>query len=276
MNQNKDLMRTDWNERARSNAFHYICSERKDWDIESFFQSGEADYSQLVAPVLMRLGFDPEGKSMLEVGCGVGRITRSFARRFTTVLALDVSEEMLQRGRELLQDFENIVWVRGDGATFEGVSSNSTDFVFSYLVLQHLPNKELVLSYVREMLRVLRPGGVYCFQFNGCPYPSMNWKGRLVWGLIDRWVEPHRGPWARAGARRLASALTLDGLAAGKTWRGAVVHAREILETLWQSGAAVHGMTGWEAPRNWTYGRKCEASTQAQVGLGKSKIAVVS
>jgi SAM-dependent methyltransferase len=250
-------MQRDWDERARDNVFHYICSERGGWDRESFFQSGEEDYAQLVAPVLCKLGFAPAGKSMLEVGCGVGRVTRSFARRFTTVLALDISEEMLRRGRELNKDFANIVWVWGNGGTLEVVPSDSMDFVFSYLVLQHLPAKELVLSYVREMLRVLKPGGAYCFQFNGCLRPTMNWKGRLVWGLIDRSMEPHRGVLTRAAGRGLVSALSLDGLAAGKSWRGAAVPARQVLETVWQAGAAVHGVTGWGDPRTWCHGKKC-------------------
>ena len=45
-----DLMRQDWDERARKDAFHYIASWRKDWTPESFFQSGEEDYQRLVAP----------------------------------------------------------------------------------------------------------------------------------------------------------------------------------------------------------------------------------
>jgi hypothetical protein len=39
-----DLMRQDWDERARKDAFHYIASWRKDWNPESFFVSGEEDY----------------------------------------------------------------------------------------------------------------------------------------------------------------------------------------------------------------------------------------
>jgi SAM-dependent methyltransferase len=249
-------MQRDWNERARRNAFHYICSERADWDPESFFQSGEQDYAELVAPVLLKLGFEPKGSSMLEVGCGVGRVTRSFAERFASVLALDVSEEMLERGKELNQGHPNITWLHGDGKTFVAVPSQSVDFVFSYLVLQHLPSTDLVLGYVREMLRVLKSGGVYLFQFNGCFAQTMNWKGRFIWALIDHSVNPKRGAWARATGRRLASALRLDGLAAGTTWRGPAVPARQVMEAVWQSGAAVYGVNGWEEPRAWCYGRK--------------------
>jgi hypothetical protein len=49
-----DLMRKDWDERARKDAFHYIGSWRKDWTPESFFQSGEEDFQRFVVPVFER------------------------------------------------------------------------------------------------------------------------------------------------------------------------------------------------------------------------------
>src|ERR1700676_3988494 len=84
-----ELMRQDWDDRARKDAFHYIASWRKDWTPESFFQSGEDDYQNLVAPVLQRAGWGPDGKAILELGCGAGRMTLSFSQRFSHVQAFD-------------------------------------------------------------------------------------------------------------------------------------------------------------------------------------------
>ncbi|HEV2382714.1 MAG TPA: class I SAM-dependent methyltransferase [Terriglobia bacterium] len=249
-------MRVDWNERARDNAFHYICSERKDWDPASFFDSGEDDYARLVSPLLVKLNFTTEGKSMLEVGCGVGRVTRSFARRFGAVTALDISEEMLGQARQLNGDIHNIVWIHGDGMSLKGVPSESVDLVFSYLVLQHVPNKAVALGYVAEMLRVLRPAGVYCFQFNGAANPSMNWKGRLIWNLIDRLADSPQDSWMKGGAKRLAAILGLDGLAAGHTWRGAALDPGDIVEAVRRSGGLEPYITGRATSRTWCYGHK--------------------
>lgn len=253
-NHDTKVIQQNWDDRARKNALHYICSDRNDWDLESFFRSGEADYDSLAAPYLSRLGFATERMSMIELGCGVGRVTRSFARRFASVTALDVSEEMLRRGRELHPEFENIVWTKVDGKTFGSVESNSMHFAFSYLVLQHIPSKDLVLGYVREMIRVLKPGGAFCFQFNSCTYPTMNWKGRLLWRLVDQSVEADHSPWVRNGGRKIASAIGVDGLAAGRTWRGAVLDPREVLETVWESGGVVHGIRDWGSQRTWCLG----------------------
>jgi len=75
---------------------------------------------------------------MLEVGCGAGRMTGSFASLFETVYALDISQEMIQVAKS------------ESGAVLE--------FVFSYFVMQHLPTEDLALAYIREMLRVLKGG----------------------------------------------------------------------------------------------------------------------
>src|SRR3984957_14258005 len=99
-----DLMRQDWDERAGKGDFHYIASWRMDWTPETFFQSGEEDYDRLVAPVFKRLGWDPQGKTMLELGCGAGRMTRSFAQRFSQVHAFDISREMLGHAKTLFPE----------------------------------------------------------------------------------------------------------------------------------------------------------------------------
>ena len=158
---------------------------------------------------------------------------------------------------------DNILWLLGNGADLSMFKSSSLDFVFSYNVLHHLPTAELALSYVREMLRVLKTGGVFLFQFNSRRQPTMNWKGRLVWGVIDWLREAHLG-WL---SRRLATALGLDPLTAGKTWRGAVLDVREVLETVWASGGAVVSVTGWGTQFTWCYGYKVAVRAKPMDGV---------
>ena len=126
-----EFMRQDWDERARKDAFYYIASWRKDWTEESFFQSGEEDYKQLVAPILERLRWDPHGKVMLELGCGAGRMTRSFALRFSRVYAFDISAEMLRHAKALLPGATNIEWTLGNGANLSQMVDGTVDFAIS-------------------------------------------------------------------------------------------------------------------------------------------------
>lgn len=247
-----DMMREDWNERARENAFLYIASWRKDWDEASFFASGEEDYLALVAPVLEQLQFDPSGKSMTELGCGAGRMTRAFAKRFQSVSAVDISEEMQSRAKVLLCDFKNIRWIATDGITLVNLESDSMDFVFSYLVLQHFPSRELVSSTISEMLRILRPGGTFLFQFNGSEQPTMNWKGRMISTFLDNI--------AVLGLKRLSQLLArlvhIDPQMIGNTWRGVPLSSSDIDAMVRSGGAVSSAFLGENTPLAWCYGTK--------------------
>jgi SAM-dependent methyltransferase len=245
-------MRGDWDARAQKNAFHYIASWRKEWDLVSFLASGEEDVERLVVPVLLRCGLPAAGRRMLELGCGAGRMTRSFARRFGQVYAFDLSCEMLSRARQIHSGETNILWLLSNGVDLACVASDSMDFVLSYLVLQHLPEEALALEYIREMSRVLRPGGTFLFQFNSCFTPTMNWRGRLAWGVVDvLWS-------ARLGnlSRRVASVMGLDPSAAGKSWRGAPIAAGTIADCVHASGGQVREISGEDTPMAWCCGVK--------------------
>lgn len=247
-----EIMRRDWDERARRNAFHYIASWEKEWDVQNFLDSGEKDYAKLVAPVLERCSVPASGELMIELGCGVGRMTRSFARRYRQVVALDISPEMLQRARQIDTGQKSILWVQLGGADLSCLAANSADFLFSYLVLQHLPNKDLVFGYVREFLRVLRPGGAFLFQFNGSHKANMNLRGRLVWGAVD-------ALWSARLTRlsqTLARIMGLDPAAAGKTWRGASVKAPRVVSMLRSAGGEVRELAGEGTPMTWCCGVK--------------------
>src|SRR5215472_3591242 len=112
-------------------------------------------------------------------------MTPIFASRYRSVVAVDVSPEMLTRGAKIHSSLENISWLLVGGDNLAGVESSSVDFVFSYLVLQHMPSEDLAMKYIFEMLRVLRPGGAFLFQFNGSDAHSMNLRGQMAWGLVD-------------------------------------------------------------------------------------------
>jgi ubiquinone/menaquinone biosynthesis C-methylase UbiE len=247
-----DTMRRDWDERARKNAFHYIASWRKEWDLAAFLASGEEDYQRLVAPTLARCGIAASGEVMVELGCGTGRMTPDFARRYRRVLALDLSVEMLHRARQIHAQQKNILWLRVSGADLGCLASDSVDFIFTYLVLQHLPHEQLVFSYVREMLRVLRPGGAFLFQFNGSHQPTMNLRGRLAWGVVDALWSARLLKLSRA----TASFLGLDPAAAGKSWRGAAIEANQIVAAVQSSEGEIREISKESTPMAWCCGRK--------------------
>jgi ubiquinone/menaquinone biosynthesis C-methylase UbiE len=247
-----ESMRQEWDARARKDAFYYIASWRKDWDVSAFLISGEEDYERLVRTKLDRVGFSPAGKTMLELGCGVGRMTHAFAARFGHVLAVDVSTQMIDRARQILQKVQNISWIRANGEDLGAVRSESVDFAFSYLVFQHLPNGKAVCGYIRELFRVLKESGICLFQFNGMTKPTMNWKGRLAWKFIDAIWSLH----LRGLSRFFARLFGFDPEMAGKTWHGTAVSTQSVIEALNACGGSVLEVQGNDTPMVWCCAKK--------------------
>jgi len=250
-----ESMRKDWDDRARKNPFFYIASWRKEWDLPSFFRSGEEDYEVLVAPVLVRHDFPTNGKSMLELGCGVGRMTRAFASRFASVAAFDLSCNMLEQARQLVSEHQNISWVHANGIDLRPMGDASVDFVFSYLVLQHLPEESFVQFYIREMIRTLRPSGLCLFQFNASTHPAMNWRGRLAWGSINALWDLHM----RSMAQGIAKSLGLDPEMTGKSWHGPPVSEKQVEAAVQSAGGEILELRGGGTPMAWCCARKRNA-----------------
>lgn len=245
-------MRRDWNERARKDAFLYIASWRHDWNEEAFFASGEADYERLVDPIVTRLGITPAESKMAELGCGAGRMTRTFARRFRAVTAIDISEEMQSRAKGYLKDSGNVRWVLTEGVSLTGVDTSSVDFVFSYLVLQHYPSAELIAGSIQEMMRILRPGGAFLFQFNGSHHATMNWKGHLVSAALDGLCSIGLKGIAQSCARFAG----IDPEMIGRTWRGVALRSTEVDRMVQSAGGVPTGFQGADSPLAWCFGHK--------------------
>jgi Methyltransferase domain len=69
------------------------------------------------------------------------------------------------------------------------------DFVYSYAVFQHIPSRDVVLSYLREARRVLKTGGVLRCQMNGLPPHAKRydtWSGvRIAAEEVTRFAREH-------------------------------------------------------------------------------------
>src|SRR3954452_8087287 len=83
-------------------------------------------------------------------------MTAALAPDFDRVIGVDVSEDMLARARAAVP--ENVELRLTDGRTLP-VADADVDAIFSVHVIQHLESRAEVAAYVREMRRVLRPGG---------------------------------------------------------------------------------------------------------------------
>lgn len=196
-----------WDERAREQAFFFVDNRvaYRNPDIERFWAEGE----EVVERILGELEIDIDATdSLVEIGCGVGRLTRALAGHAAHVTAVDVSAEMLARARQLNPDLDNVTWMHGDGRSLAGVADETADGCFSHVVFQHLPTPELTLGYVREMGRVLRPGGWTAFGVSTDPTVHRP-RRRIRWRVS---ALLGRGPRAQEDPAWLGSAVPLERL----------------------------------------------------------------
>lgn len=159
--------RPDWEELATVDPLWAILTgpERRGgrWELAEFFDTGETEVTEVLARA-GSLGFPRGRHRALDFGCGVGRLTRALGGYFEASVGVDISESMIRLARELNADRPSCRFVVNVDPDLSRFDSGSFDFVYSALVLQHMPSKEMVEAYVSEFLRVLRGDGLAVFQ----------------------------------------------------------------------------------------------------------------
>lgn len=178
-----EKMRSDWDARARENARFYVNTERADWTDDDFFASGEQQVSEDILTDMQNIcqGREPGEMRVIEIGCGAGRITRALAKLFGEVHAVDISGEMVAAAKRGLADVPNAHVYQNNGCDLSVIPSGQYDFAYSAIVFQHIPSREIIENYVREVHRLLRPGALFKFWVQGDPRtesaPDDTWLG---------------------------------------------------------------------------------------------------
>jgi len=149
-----------WEDWARADPLWAILSDptRKGgkWELSEFFASGEKDVDNVLEETAQRM-LTPEHRRCLDFGCGVGRLSQALARTFDRCDGVDISETMVELARKYNRHGEACQYhvnLESNLALFE---SNTFDFIFSTIVLQHNP-PEIAEHCISEFCRVLSPG----------------------------------------------------------------------------------------------------------------------
>jgi SAM-dependent methyltransferase len=162
-------MRRDWDERARRNALHFTNSERSDWDEAGYAATGEQNIREFILNDMENIcqGAGPATMRVVEIGCGAGRMTKALANLFGEVHAVDISVEMIRIAHERLAGATNVFFYHNNGMDLRDLPSGQFDFALSFIVFQHIPSKDVIESYIKEVHRVLKPGRLFKFQVQG-------------------------------------------------------------------------------------------------------------
>jgi len=160
--------------------------------------SGEAGRRRWARRVSFIADALPRGGRVLEIGCGTGLLTEALAERGVSLVAIDVSADLLRRAAERTGRFGGVA-LSVQNAYCAGLRSGAFDAVVGISVLHHLD----LPAALAEFRRVLRPGGRLLFSEPNMANPiilamkNIPWLKRLAGDSPDE-TAFFRGPLARA------------------------------------------------------------------------------
>lgn len=138
---------------------------------------------------------------------------------------------MVNRARELVTD-TRVTFEVGDGVSLRSRASSEADLIVSFTVFQHLPSAALVIAYIEEAGRVLKPGGVFAFQWNNEPN-ARRWRLRRQRLVLQRRLHLPGAADNRFAHEFLGSRVPLPTVVAALDAAGLELEATQNLDTLY-------------------------------------------
>ena len=178
-------MKKEWNERTKMNPLFVIATDHSETE-EDYWNSGIDECNDILGINTERYqkiieNKDTSSMNVLEIGCGIGRILIPMRKIFGNVTGIDISSEMVQLGQKYVSDIPNCSIVENNGTDLAEFSDNSFDFCYSFIVFQHIPEKQIVENYIKEVSRILKPSCLFRFQVRGIistkPNEITTWDG---------------------------------------------------------------------------------------------------
>ncbi len=107
--------------------------------------------------ILAKMG-DLSGKTLLDIGCGLGESSVYFALRGAKVTATDLSPGMVATAEKLAERFGTKVTGVVSAAESLNVPDGTFDFVYIANTIHHVTDRAALLELVRK---ALKPGGMF-------------------------------------------------------------------------------------------------------------------
>ncbi|MFA6422514.1 MAG: class I SAM-dependent methyltransferase [Candidatus Buchananbacteria bacterium] len=143
--------------------------------------------------------------SVLDLGCGNGRMAKLFENTGISYLGIDNSQELIKIGKERFKDHKNISFEVGDVVDLH-LADNSCDLILMIAALHHIPTKELRLKILADIYKAMKNDSVlvlYNWNLWQWGYRKKYWPRLLdykfkikngVWSLKDAFI-----PWKLIG-----------------------------------------------------------------------------
>jgi 2-polyprenyl-3-methyl-5-hydroxy-6-metoxy-1,4-benzoquinol methylase len=152
-----------WREFGRSDPYFGVLSDERyraanldEAALAAFFATGEEHVAGVMATIGKYLGAPGPAGEALDFGCGVGRLVLPLARRFESVVGVDISDAYLEEAawNRDRAGLSNVTFA----GSLEALKGRQFDLVHSYIVFNHIPwirGKSLI----GDLFALIRPGG---------------------------------------------------------------------------------------------------------------------
>lgn len=161
----------------------FKAKQREVWAMGNF--ADIAAFTTITAGHLVRFAGVRAGQKLLDVGCGTGVVSITAARKGAQVSGIDLTPELVEQARQSSPIAGlTIDWKIGDAEALP-YGDASFDVVLSQFAHMFAPRPEVA---IKEMLRVLKPGGRLAF----ATWPPETFVGRSF-ALSGRYVPPPPG-----------------------------------------------------------------------------------
>lgn len=208
-------IRDQWTKLGESDPYWSVLTdeqfraERMDDAAKRRFDKSGEHAAGLIELTAERTGLAVPTGTCVELGCGVGRITRHLAKRFERVIAVDISPGNLALcERYLATEGVTNVETRLIRDIDELTALPSVDFFYSMIVLQHNPPP--IQHRVLEILLGKIAAGGQCLFQTVTDLPGYSFEAESYLSTPSPTMEVHSLPMAVVQRLVRASGLTLD------------------------------------------------------------------
>ncbi len=154
-----DVKHSPSNQRAEDPSRPPICDYEGSTYRTDFWEGQGREYEDAVERLALKALLPPRGRRLLDVGAGFGRLA-SLYEGYEEVILLDYSRSQLEYARATWGD-ERFIYVAADLYRLP-LASHAVEAIVMVRVLHHLAD---VPAALRQIARVLRPGGAFVLEF---------------------------------------------------------------------------------------------------------------
>ena len=152
-----------------------IENNRKVWSENTYYGMAEKhmdnQWIELVWPIIKDCDFS----SVIDLAAGHGRNSRKLIEKSEKIVIVDFVESNIEKCKERFSSFEKVQYALCDGRSIP-LETDSYSLVYCFDAMVHF-EPEIVLAYLEDIYRVLKPGGKAFLHHSNNPGPvNVDWR----------------------------------------------------------------------------------------------------